>query len=316
MTRLKLAPGGAKRAITFSAWLFALFLRAYPASFRQAYGSRMVRVFRDSCRDALQRRGLAGLIWLWWSTFSDLLFSACLERWQVLKKEARSMALNGRIQNFPPRLWVALAATVMAFAVSLVASLNLYLLEDASPLTQAAYSASPLLRFSYDAIYLTALAAGVAVCGILVYTLVQRQPLVLVSLSVVALLVAVGGFGGLLVRHPGTFLVFLTIFLVLTLISFLSGRAIANYAGRFFGQRPAAVLGACASVGSMLLVNVVALILHTLLLNPVSHALYMQGQIEGTHLNFSLLVMGLAFLTMIVCALSLRLALRLPAHQA
>ncbi len=54
---------------------------------------------------------------------------------------------------------------------------------------------------------------------------------------------------------------------------------------------------------------------HTLLLNPVSHALYMQGQIVGTHLNFSLIVMGLAFLTLLVCAMSLGYAFRLPAQQ-
>ncbi|MBA2285693.1 MAG: hypothetical protein H0W02_09430 [Ktedonobacteraceae bacterium] len=315
MTRLKLAPGAAKRVTALSAWLFALFLRAYPASFRRAYGSRMVSVFRDSCRDALQRRGLAGLTLLWWSALFDLLFSACLERWQILKEEARSMALNGRIQNFPPRLWIALAATVVAFAVSLVASLNLYLLEDANPLTQAAYSASSLLRFSYVAIYVSALAAGVAVCSILVYALVQRQAFAIVSLSVVALVVVVGGFGGLLVRQPVTFLVCLAIFLALMLIGFLSGRAVASHAGRFFGQRPAAVLGACAGAGSLLLVNVVALVLHTILLNPISHALYMQGQIEGTHLNFTLIVMGLAFLTMLACVLSLGIALRLPARQ-
>nr|HET6901175.1 hypothetical protein [Ktedonobacteraceae bacterium] len=316
MARLKLAPGGVKRAIALSAWLYGLFLHAYPAPFRRMYGTRMARVFRDSCRDALQRRGLVGLILLWPSTLFDLMCTACLERWQILKEEARSMALDRRNQKFPLRLWIALVATIIAFAVSLVASLNLYMLEDASPLTQAAYSASPLLRFSYDGIYLSALVAGVAVCAIMGYALVQRTALVVVGLIVVALLVAVGGFGGLLARHPTTFLVFFVVFLALTLISFVCGRAVATHAAPLLGQRPAAVLGACVSVGSMLLVNIVALVLHTLLLNPISHALYMQGQIEGTHLNFSLIAMGLALLTMIACVLSLGHALRLPSHQS
>lgn len=153
MARLKLAPGGVKRAIFLSAWFYGLFLHVYPASFRRTYGSRMIRVFRDSCRNALQKHGLAGFVILWLSTLTDLLFSACLERWQVLKEKARSMIPDKQNQNFPLRLWIAIAATVLAFVVSLVASLNLYLLEDASPLTQAAYSASSLLRFDIDQLF-------------------------------------------------------------------------------------------------------------------------------------------------------------------
>jgi hypothetical protein len=219
------------------------------------------------------------------------------------------------IQQFPQRLWIALIATILAFAVSLVASLNLYLLEDASQLTQAAYSASPLLRFSYDSIYLSALAAGVVVCAIVVYALVQSELLASIGLVGIALLVVFGGFGGLLVRHPITFLAFCAAFFLLLMISFLGGRTVATRARRFLGQRPAAVLGACASAGGVLFINVTALVLHTLLLNPVNHALYMQGQIEGTHLNFSLISMGVAFLTLIVCVVSLARALRLPAYQ-
>ena len=104
--------------------------------------------------------------------------------------------------HFPPRLWGALAATLIAFVVALVASINLYLLEDGNPLTSAAYSASPLLRFSYDGVYLSALVAGVAVCGILGYALAQRDAPVLIGLGVVGVLVVIGGFGGLLIRQP------------------------------------------------------------------------------------------------------------------
>lgn len=305
---------GVSKALALSTWLYRLFLHAYPAAFRRAYGSRMAAVFRDSCRDALQRHGPVSLAPLWLQTLADLLLTACVEQWSVLKEKTRAMTLHTHPQNFPLRLWMALAATLLAFAVSLVASINLYLLEDASPLTQAAYAASPLLRLSYDGIYLSALAAGVAVCAIVGYALVQRAVFMVISLIVVVLLVAFGGFGGLLVRNPTIFLVLFTVFLALTLISFLIGRAGATRAGRHFSQRSAAVLGACVSVGSVLLVNVAVLVLHTLILNPVSHALYMQGQIAGTHLNFSLIAMGLALLTMIACAVSLGYAFRLPSH--
>ena len=301
-----------RRVFALSVWLYGLFLHAYPRSFRDAYGSRMTQVFQDSCRDTLQKRGLIGLVVLWLHVLFDLAITVWLERWHNLKEKVGIMTQN---QHFPQRLWIALVATVLAFVISLVASLNLYLLEDTSQFTQAAYSASPLLRFSYDGIYLSALAAGVGVCAIVGYALIQNELLVGAGLAIVALLVALGGFGGLLVHHPVTFLALFAAFFILLLISFLTGRTVATRTRSILGRRPTAVLGACASTGGILFVNVAALVLHTLLLNPVNHALYMQGQIEGTHLNFSLIFMSVAFLTLIACVVSLTRALRLVAHQ-
>ena len=164
-----------RRVIAFSAWLYGFFLHAYPATFRDAYGSRMLQVFQDSCRDTLQKHGLIGLVVLWLHVLSDLTITVPLERWHSLKEKVGIMT---ETQHFPLRLWIALIATVLAFVVSLVASLNLYLLEDTSQFTQAAYSASPLLRFSYDGIYLSALAAGVGICAVIGYALVQNELLV------------------------------------------------------------------------------------------------------------------------------------------
>lgn len=304
------------RTLACSVWLYTRLLRLYPPAFRQAYGSRMLRVFRDSCRAALQEHGLAGWLPLWWSTCTDMVHSACIERWLAFKERATSMTGETRPQHFPLRLWLALSATLLAFLVALVASLNLYMLEDASPLTMTAYAASPLLRFSYDGIYLTALAAGVAVCAIVGNALIPQARLVTIGLGVIAFLVAFGGFGGLLVRHSTTFLAFCIAFGVLLLFDLLAGYAVARRAATRLGRQIAAVLGACVGAGSLLLLNVAALVVHTLILNPVSHALYMQGQIAGTHLNFSLLAMGIAVLTLLICVLSLGGALRLPGHPS
>jgi len=198
-------------------------------------------------------------------------------------------------------------ATVIAFVVSLLASLNIYLFEDANPLTRGAYGASPLLRFSYDGVYLSAL-AGIADCAVAVYTVARADAPVLRGLVAVTALVALGGFGGLLARHRATFLA-LT-FAGLILVGVLVGRAVAVRAQPRLGQQPAAVLGACASTGVALLVNLVVLAPHTLALNPVSHPLYMQGRIAGTRLNSLLLGMLLELLTIVVCASSIGLALR------
>lgn len=311
MTRLKRVYVG--RVIALSEWLYGLFLHAYPATFRRTYGSRMACVFRDSCHDALQQHGVASLIPLWLHMLSDLVSSVCLEHWQHLKEETRIMANK---QQFPIRLWVTIVAIVIAFVVSVLASINLYLIEDSSRLTQVAYSASPLLRFSYDGIYLSALAASVAICAIIGYTLVRCTALVVIGLIFVTVLIALGGFGGLLVRHATTFLIFVVVFLALTQSSMLIGRRVTIRVANLLGQRLAAILGACVSTCSVLLFNVIALVLHTLLLNMVNHSLYMQGQIEGTRLNFSLIAMIVAFLTLIACVVSLRFAFRLPSHQS
>jgi len=200
-------------------------------------------------------------------------------------------------------------ATVIAFVVSLLASLNIYLFEDANPLTRGAYGASPLLRFSYDGVYLSAL-AGIADCAVAVYTVARADAPVLRGLVAVTALVALGGFGGLLARHRATFLALTLTFAGLVLVGVLVGRAVAVRAQPRLGQQPAAVLGACASTGVALLVNLVVLAPHTLALNPVSHPLYMQGQIAGTRLNSLLLGMLLELLTIVVCASSIGLALR------
>ncbi len=224
------------------------------------------------------------------------------------------METYGRTQNFTPRLWIAVGATIIAFLASLLASLNLYLLEDSNPLAQAAYSASPVLRLSFDGAYISALAAGVAICAIVVYAGVQANTPAVISLTIIALLVAFAGFGGLLILHPETFLALFLVFMGLALISILSGRALASGLHHRFGQRLAAILGACAGAGIALLVNGVSVIAHTLSLNPVSHSLYMQGQIGGTHYNSLLVFMGVELLTMIIYALSIVFTLRSPAR--
>jgi hypothetical protein len=270
----------------------------------------MARVFADACRSQLAKRGRLALIALWWFAGIDLALSAGLERWQAFHAKVTSMTLTSNSGPFPLRLKAALAATLIAFFVCLVASINLYLIEDSSSLAAAAYTTSSVLRISYDGVYLSALAAGVAVATLVASTLAPHQRLITASLIVVAILVALGGFGGLLARHPATFLVFLAVFLILTAGSFFLGRLVAVRSGTASEDRPAAVLGACVGAGSLLAVNVTALVLHTLSLNPVSHALYMQGRLGETPLNLTLLAMLLSFVSLVVCAGCLVWALR------
>jgi hypothetical protein len=220
------------------------------------------------------------------------------------------MASQELTWTFRPRLWIAVAITLLTCIVALLVSINLYLLEDGNPLTQAAYSASPLVRFSYDGVYLSALVACVAVCAIVGYTMSRSDISVVIGLILVSLLIIFGGFGGLLVRYPVTFLVFFLLFVGLSMMSLLVGRIVATRSGRYTGQRSAVILGACCGAFVVLLVNAVALVVHTLALNPVSHALFMQGQIGGTHFNSLVIGMVIEVVLMIMCALSIWFARR------
>src|SRR5262249_36485035 len=93
-------------------------------------------------------------------------------------------------------LWPATLAVCAATLVAAAASPDYYLIEDGSPLTPAAYAASALLRVSYDAIYATALAAGVAALLVFARAAASRAaaPAALDLLALpLALLLALGG---------------------------------------------------------------------------------------------------------------------------
>ncbi len=286
-------PLGSARNVPFMLRLYRVALRAYPSTFRRAYGEEMWRVARDAHAEARMAGG-AAIATLWLRIAADLARSASAER----------------ISHMRPTVILAAVMTGVAGAIAVLASLNLYLLEDNNPLTSSAYSASSLLRASYDLAYLSALVAGLGVCAIIVYAVAGLSRAATLGLGALALVVAFAGFGGLLVRQPLTFLAFLFGFACLALVSFAAGRSLARRLRHRSGERTAAVIGACAGVSGALLVNLIALAAHTLALNPVSHALYMQGQIPGTHLNALLLGLALAMLTLALYALSLVAAVR------
>lgn len=292
--------------------LYGLGLLLYPRAFRRDYGAALAQTFRDRCHAALGQ-GIGTLPRLCGAEACDLALSAMKEHGDELRtgltrhRRSSVMATTIGTQTGAPRLWLLRTVTLIAFIISLLASLNLYLLEDGNPLTQGAYLASPLLRFSYDGVYLSALAAGVAICAVLGYSLAEAEVPVLLG---IACLVALGGFGGLLVRHPTTFLALLLAFGAMIGASLLIGALVAARARPRLGRQPAAVLGACAGTGAVLLVNLALLAPHTITLNPISHALYMQGQIAGTHLNALLIAMGVEALAVIACGLNITAALR------
>jgi hypothetical protein len=200
-------------------------------------------------------------------------------------------------------------ATVLAGLVAVLASLSLYLLEDDNPLTTPAYAASVLLRYSYDVAYVSALVIGALLAGLFLTLFRLRSHTVVVATLLLALLVALAGFGGLLMRQPVAFGSLFVVYAGLLLLSLLVGYGVVTRleAGAGFLS---AMVGACAAVIGAILVNATAVVTHTLALNPVSHALFMQGQIGDTHVSALLIGMGLETLSLLVCLAILLLTWR------
>lgn len=199
------------------------------------------------------------------------------------------------------RLWAAALALCAAALVAIVASADYYLIEDASPLTDAAYAAQPLLRFSFDAIYATALAAGVA--AVLVVTraaLARTGSLALAAPQLdllalpLALLLVLGGFGGLAIRQPSTFLILAALLLAVVGVLMLLARAVARRlraAGHPAGE--AAALGACIAALALLALNLAGAGLHTVALAATAPALYRQTlHTLGPHAHLSELALA------------------------
>ncbi len=65
--------------------VYRMLLVAYPKEFRRAYGSQMVQVFRDLCREEQRRGGVSGFARLWGHTLLDLAATAFVERSKVMK---------------------------------------------------------------------------------------------------------------------------------------------------------------------------------------------------------------------------------------
>ncbi len=69
-----------------SVFIYRVLLVFYPADFRRVYGSQMVQLFWDSCREAQQHAGMRGLISLWLSTLYDVASSVIVERSMTMQR--------------------------------------------------------------------------------------------------------------------------------------------------------------------------------------------------------------------------------------
>lgn len=183
-------------------------------------------------------------------------------------------------ERLPRRVWLTVAGTLAAAFVAVLGGLDVYLYEDGSPFTHAAYRAAPFLDLSFSLIYVTALAIGVAAV-----VLLARLSLAATGSAhpgagdLIALPLIIFGaplaFWGIALRQPGAFLA-LTLILAggVGMMLLVTRIAVARLKAMSVALPVAAVLGACAGMVTLLLVDGGLALAHLLVLRAASPDLY------------------------------------------
>ena len=89
---------------------YRALLYVYPVAHRHEYGPWMAQLFRDLCRDAVQRDGAFGLVELWIRTLLDVAYTAFVEHWEgkgrtlvasILERQGLVPALRDYARRLP-----------------------------------------------------------------------------------------------------------------------------------------------------------------------------------------------------------------------
>jgi len=80
--------------VAYSVRVYRFLLKAYPSRFRREYGSDMLQVFQDCCRQASHRNGTNGMLRLWAVTLIDFLHSVFEQHIQKEIEMSRSQLIK------------------------------------------------------------------------------------------------------------------------------------------------------------------------------------------------------------------------------
>ena len=142
--------------LAISDWFYRLFLRIYPAGFRERFAAEMAQVFRSLCGEEFRQSGVGGLMRLWLSTLWDGAWAAFYQ-WEIHlfnnRMEAMQMTLIDRRDGINPLTPVQAgiaALPFLAFGVSSMISRMEYLdaFRAGSPLWQI-FLVDPSLVFNW-----------------------------------------------------------------------------------------------------------------------------------------------------------------------
>lgn len=99
--------------LTVSDAVYRILVLAYPAEFRQEYGGQIAQVFHESCAEEHRRRGLMGLIAVWWNVLLDWALTFPVEHAYVLW---RDLGYGMRVLLAQP-VFTLTAVTSLALAI-------------------------------------------------------------------------------------------------------------------------------------------------------------------------------------------------------
>jgi hypothetical protein len=229
------------------------------------------------------------------------------------------MAAQELFTRLPRRVWWAVAGTLFAALVAFLGGLDVYLFEDGSPLAHAAYAAAPFLDLSFSLIYLTALAIGVAAVVLLArLALAARGSAHPGAGDLVALPLIVFGapmaFWGIALRQPGAFLALIVALAGGVALMLLATQIATARIARLGVARAAAdVLGACAGLVTLLLVQGGLVLAHLLVLRAAGPGLYATTLLGGSGISELLVATGM--LAVLACFAGLQV-IHSSLHQA
>lgn len=107
------------KAVERSSSLYVRLLRLYPKSHREEYGSAMLQLFRDQCRDAWAASRTRGLLAFWMLTLLDLLKTSILEHLSNLNRRNSMLKLfRPQFTPLPVFIKVFTAVFLLAFLTS------------------------------------------------------------------------------------------------------------------------------------------------------------------------------------------------------
>lgn len=104
------------KAIERSCRLFERLLVIYPRAHREEYGSAILQLFRDQCRDAWTAGQSRGLIGFWLHAFADLLKTSILEHLSNLNR-SKSMLKYFRPQFRPFSVFFPIFGSAFLFVL-------------------------------------------------------------------------------------------------------------------------------------------------------------------------------------------------------
>ncbi len=233
--------------------------------------------------------------------FRDSGCSATLSHDELLsmRMEVSGHGFTTTPAGVPRRIWFTVGGVLLAALVAFLGGLDVYLYEDGSPFAHAAYRAAPFLDLSFSLIYVTALAIGVAAMIVLARLVLAASGSAHPGVGdLVALPLLVFGaplaFWGIALRQPGTFLsLALLLAGAVTLMLLVTRLATTRLLRLAVGHPVAAVLGACAGLVTLLLVDGGLMLAHVLVLHAAGPDLYATTMVGGSGVSELVIAFGL-----------------------